>query len=503
MNTVNKIIIVLLVIMGIGAGLVFWKSNVANKKSAGNASLTEEEIQLILADQRPLQLEGLKENKERRAGLLDTFKQSLAFAAAARAYGLDKDPDIKAEMKNQAKEVLAASYDYKMNVNKGPAPPLGYVTEEQIKQFWESGSWFERFFNSKESNFQSFVNTKINLAKRNGRLPENAEPKKEELEAARDRYSRTQITYELAKAKLKEVKATGDQKTKDEWNRFERKVAVQTKMQHNDLLARIYAREVLAKKVAVTEEEVSAYLKKNPQLENKAEKKKKAQDVLKEVLDDGNFEELAKEHSDDPGSKNRGGLYEGVTEGRFAPQFEAAVAKLKPGEISKDVVETDFGFHIIKLVKRGMAKGNDGKAKNTYDVQHILIGTMITDPDNPQKQPVSAAIYARTKLETEKQKKIIDGILKDNKVSVPEDFKVPAPSRLAEEREAAIKKAQADQEKRMKEAAENAKKSGAPAAPGAAPNGARPGQPPTMPNPQAPNGPRPAAPRTAPPSGNK
>ena len=447
--------------MGIGAGLVLWKTNVADKEGADLNSMTEEEIQLIVADQSPKMLEEMRaeSGKERRAKLLENLKQTLAFAAAAREYGLDKDPLIKAEVKNLKKEILAATYDYKTNVSKGPAPPLGYVTEQQIKEFWEGGSsWFERTFNSKESGFQSFIDTKIRLGKRQGVIPEDAAPKEDEMKMLRDRYARTMVVYEEAKAKIKEAKASDNEEEKKEWTRFEKKVNVQAKMQHINLLSRIYSKEVLAKKISVTQADIQKYLKENPELEDRENKKKKADEVLKKVLADGDFEALAKEYSDDPGSKNRGGLYEGVTEGRFAPQFEAAVAKLEPGEVADKVIETDFGYHVIKLIKRGMTKGNDGKAVNTYDVRHILIGTLITDPERPQARPVPAPIFVRNKLETERQEKLIAKIMKEQNIQIPEDFEVPPPSLMAQEREKALEKAREEQRKKMEEAAKNAEK---------------------------------------------
>lgn len=76
--------------------------------------------------------------------------------------------------------------------------------------------------------------------------------------------------------------------------------------------------------------------------------KAKAEDILKKIKAGGSFEELAKQYSDCPSSKQGGDL--GVqVKGSLVPDFEKAAYALKPGEIS-DVVQTQFGYHIIKLV---------------------------------------------------------------------------------------------------------------------------------------------------------
>jgi len=63
------------------------------------------------------------------------------------------------------------------------------------------------------------------------------------------------------------------------------------------------------------------------------------------------FAELAKEVSQDPGSKDRGGELGCEPKGTFVAPFEAALVALKPGESSKTPIRTEFGFHVILLSK--------------------------------------------------------------------------------------------------------------------------------------------------------
>ncbi|MDO7614063.1 MAG: peptidylprolyl isomerase [Crocinitomicaceae bacterium] len=97
-----------------------------------------------------------------------------------------------------------------------------------------------------------------------------------------------------------------------------------------------------------------------------AEDNKRAYSELNEVLDlivvgGKSFETMARIHSDDPGSASLGGKIE-ASRGMMVPQFESTVFKLKVGEVS-DIIETQYGYHIIKLISR---KGDD------YTCLHIL-----------------------------------------------------------------------------------------------------------------------------------
>jgi len=97
-----------------------------------------------------------------------------------------------------------------------------------------------------------------------------------------------------------------------------------------------------------------------------AEDNKRAYNELNEVLDlivvgGKSFETMARIHSDDPGSASLGGKIE-ASRGMMVPQFESTVFKLKVGEVS-DIIETQYGYHIIKLISR---KGDD------YTCLHIL-----------------------------------------------------------------------------------------------------------------------------------
>jgi parvulin-like peptidyl-prolyl isomerase len=74
---------------------------------------------------------------------------------------------------------------------------------------------------------------------------------------------------------------------------------------------------------------------------------KRAENVLRKAKKGGDFPALATQYSDDPGSGPRGGDLGSFTRTTMVKPFSDAAFALRPGELSA-VVETDFGFHVIR-----------------------------------------------------------------------------------------------------------------------------------------------------------
>jgi len=73
-------------------------------------------------------------------------------------------------------------------------------------------------------------------------------------------------------------------------------------------------------------------------------------ELRQRILDGEDFAELAREYSEDPGSSARGGNLGWQSRGTFAPDFEQALDRLEPGEVSEPI-ETQFGWHIVELLE--------------------------------------------------------------------------------------------------------------------------------------------------------
>lgn len=93
----------------------------------------------------------------------------------------------------------------------------------------------------------------------------------------------------------------------------------------------------------------------------KAKARAEAEAIRKQIRGGADFAKLAREKSQDPGSAPNGGDLPAFARAKDAPnqamvpQFEETAFKLKPGEVSP-VVETQFGFHIIKMVDHRQAR---------------------------------------------------------------------------------------------------------------------------------------------------
>lgn len=96
---------------------------------------------------------------------------------------------------------------------------------------------------------------------------------------------------------------------------------------------------------------------------HKEEIKNKLRKIKQDILNGESFESQARIYSEDPGSASNGGLYTNISKGRMVKPFEAAALNLQEGEMSEPV-ESDFGYHLIQLVK---------KSGKQYDARHILI----------------------------------------------------------------------------------------------------------------------------------
>jgi peptidyl-prolyl cis-trans isomerase C len=131
------------------------------------------------------------------------------------------------------------------------------------------------------------------------------------------------------------------------------------------LLLEAVLHELVEKKIEVTEEEVAAYFKAHRDSLPLIEEARAAHILLKNegeaktlaarLRRGADFAMLARTHSLDAGSKDKGGDLGTVRRGRLIPELEQIVFELKPGRIS-DIVKSPYGYHIIRVQSRHSRK---------------------------------------------------------------------------------------------------------------------------------------------------
>jgi peptidyl-prolyl cis-trans isomerase D len=97
--------------------------------------------------------------------------------------------------------------------------------------------------------------------------------------------------------------------------------------------------------------------------------KAKAEDIANQLRKGGNWADLAKKNSDDPGSKDSGGELGFAQRGRMVPEFDKAIFENKPGDVA--VVKSQFGYHVVQVEERQPAH-----SQALSDVQDSIKATL-------------------------------------------------------------------------------------------------------------------------------
>jgi peptidyl-prolyl cis-trans isomerase D len=124
------------------------------------------------------------------------------------------------------------------------------------------------------------------------------------------------------------------------------------------------------------------------QIQSREAALKRAQAIAAQVRQEpGRFAELARQESQDPGSREAGGDLGFAPRGSFVKPFEEAVFRMREGEVS-GVVESEFGFHIIQLTGIRKAEGREERRAS-----HILIeAPMDAKPFEQMREQVAAEL---------------------------------------------------------------------------------------------------------------
>lgn len=115
----------------------------------------------------------------------------------------------------------------------------------------------------------------------------------------------------------------------------------------------------------------------------------KAQALLTEAKGGANFEKLAKSNSQAPDAAKNGGDLGFVAPAKLPPEFVKAASTMRPGQVNPDLIRTNDGFEIVRLVDRRAGQGTSSDAPKLVQthVRHILlrVGDGMSEPQARQK----------------------------------------------------------------------------------------------------------------------
>lgn len=383
MTSTKKAMVAAAIAILFAGGLIYWQFK-ARKAEAVN--LSAEDMALIAEDQAPQMRARLATDENARKEFAKNVRQILAVAEEAQNNGVDRAPDMRRSLEFQRARVLAQFY-FDENAEKTPD-----ITDQEVTDFFKQPA--------NQSKFDLLIE---DARKQDPQFAQQQLPQ-EQLDMLKQNLGRIYIAEERAKQKGLDQK---------------RQVHLQMLLQRARVLAQKYASEKLRDKMKASDQEIDKYLADHPELDTSKKKRAEAEDVLKRARGGEDFAKLAKEFSSD-GSKEKGGDLGWFGPGEMVPEFEKAAYALKPGEIS-DIVQSQFGFHIIKLEER-KTETQDGKPVEKLHARHILFteGSPFGPPQSPREK-------ARAALEEEKAKKVIDEIVSRSHVQVAENFQVKMP----------------------------------------------------------------------------
>lgn len=386
----GRVLAAILVVVAL-AGTMIWAqiSPMSNRGELNSVKFDAKRMEFLVSELLPpQQQQALASNPEQKKTLVKTLKQILAVAQQAEKEGYGNRPEVQSKIAIQNDFALREAYEKK---NPGVK-----ISDEEINAYNQAHP--EEFNKLIES-----------------------EP---QFKAQAQGPAAEQMKKEFGQIKVIAAKARAEKLDQDEG------VKLKTLIGRSQALFQAYMKEQQNSPTLVTDADVDAYYNEHKgefeevrarhilfstspggpgatdqKVMSKDEARKKAESVLERVKKGEDFSALAKQFSDDPGSKENGGLlamdesgsdsskYFG--KGMMVPQFEQAAFSLKPGEVS-GIVESDFGFHIIKV-----------EDKRTAPLTEERIRTTISE-----------------KLKKEKLEKRIEEITAASNIEVAEDFTI-------------------------------------------------------------------------------
>lgn len=390
MTLIKRAMLAVLVAVIAGIGLWVWQ---ANHTSAKEIKITAEDMKAFFEDETPQVKAQFAGSPESRKKIAEELKQQLALAEEARAKGVADEPEIKEQLGLQRFLVLAQNY---ANEKRKEATAKGEtITARIFRERFAPDAEVAALMNEpgRGVDIDKIYKQEIEQRAKMG----SPAPEADKIEDLKKNIATTLL---LARKGEEEMRANPA---------FRRKVELQLLLQESAVINRKFG-ETLEKQFEPTDAEVDAYI---------ARKRTEAEDVLKRVRGGEDFAAVAREISTD-GSKEQGGDLGFFGRGRMVKEFEETAFSLQPGETS-DIVQTQFGFHIIKVDEK-RDKNEAGKPEEQVRARHILIPVADLQARNPAQAPPGFRESARAAVQTEKVEKYLEEVAGRHKIEVAEDF---------------------------------------------------------------------------------
>ena len=395
MTSTTKALIAAAVAVLFAAGLIAWQVKATR---SGAVTLTADDMSKLAELQSPRDRQRLASDADARKKFAEDLKRLLSLAEAARAAGVADKPEVKRQLDLMRSLIIAQSYITKQQGGAQAASVFAVASPTEIEAFLKEPG--------QDQKFQQFL--------------EDAQGLGFQIPPTLSDDMKKQIQQQWAQVMIAERKAIQAGADRD------RATELQVTLQQARFLVERYAQDQLVERTKATDDEVKAYMQQHPEM-TQDQARAKAQEVLQRVRSGEDFAALAKQYSADPGSKEKGGELGWFGHGQMVKQFEDAAFALQPGQTS-DVVETNYGFHIIQVEERGARPGANGQPEEQVRARHILISAGPPPSSNPFMPQQSAEDRAREAVEDEKRKKLIDEIVQRSHVTVAENFTVTPPS---------------------------------------------------------------------------
>jgi parvulin-like peptidyl-prolyl isomerase len=373
----------------VAACLIFWQAKYGGAHAM--TSLTPEDMTLLTETFPPMEQLKLSGSADERKKLADDLKRILAVAEQARKEGYADKPEVKRQFDATRILVVAQTFVKKQRDANAQAADV-MPKPEEVEAF------------TKDPNKAKQSDQYLEDLQKLGLVPDDRPITDSEKEQFRQQWAQMSLLADKGKA-------AGVDK--------DRAVQLQVELQEAFTLNKIYEVQLAKTKFNPTPQEIQDYFAKHPEIDPKAARQK-AEDLLKRARAGEDFAALAKENSEDPGSKEKGGDLGWFSRGQMVKQFEDAAFGLKDNEIS-DIVESPFGYHIIKVTGHRTDNGQE-----QVQASHILIRTGDKNA-SPFAPPRSPEQIAKDAIVEEKTKQFEDELVKKSDIKVPEDYPVKKP----------------------------------------------------------------------------